>query len=785
MTEHGFPDAAGAADPRVALDPTTAPEVLARIAETRPELRVFVAMNPSTYPALVQWLAQLGDPAVDAALATRTVGSPVDADVRSTGPRPRPWTRVLSRFAARPDGVEPQDPGHRPRRRWIALSAAVAGVAVLAVAGWLIVGAIFGGGGASSPEAAVRDLADSLNRKDPAAAMAILAPDEVRMFDKLVTDTETRATAMGFAKQGSTFAGIDLNLTGLGLHVEQLSPDVARVDVTSGSLSVTANKAGLTTRSQGALHSTRFTGATVTADDVRFRNAAGQDVPGFVMVVRQNGGWYVSPLYTAAQLLAEKQGLHTPSFTTQAWKPAAQADPEAAVKAFLEAAGSLDPDKIAQAVPEGEAAAVTAYSRLLTDLPGRSPGGSLSNVSLRVDDIKSTVNDLGKGLATVTIDSLDTTVSTATQQDRVRVDQSCVRTNDDPEACPDGLSGKARLTFVAVQGSAGWTVSPLDSIAQTLRTVVSSIDENYLLKEMNLAWLIKPTASLAVGSGGVAAQTDASGLLTATLTGSAGSVFVSPGLDRESAISLYTSAGDPVPDNGAWNLPADGVYTVVVQSAPSKNVRLVGTTAPPAALAPDTPASGRLDADNIGRAFAVDVPTVGLSVDLEGNGGWELWRGTDDLCNGSAGGAVACDASIVAGPAVLYVTPRSGDTAGGDFTLTAGPTPRTSIDGIGPSINKSLGAGLTDVHVISAIPAYSSVDITLTPSSGNDLVLGVDDPQSGFTRVDSGVSGYPEYYTVHNTSSTSRNVTVQVSDFNQAPGTYTLAIADPVTASGD
>ena len=85
MSEQSGSDVVGSADSRLALDPRTRPEVLAGIAQRRPELRVFVAMNPSTYPGLVQWLAQLGDPAVNAALAGRT---PVRAEPAAVPPPP-------------------------------------------------------------------------------------------------------------------------------------------------------------------------------------------------------------------------------------------------------------------------------------------------------------------------------------------------------------------------------------------------------------------------------------------------------------------------------------------------------------------------------------------------------------------------------------------------------------------------------------------------------------------------------------------------------------------------
>lgn len=44
---------------------------IAQIAQYAPELRACIARNPNTYPALIEWLGQLGDPAINAALAFR------------------------------------------------------------------------------------------------------------------------------------------------------------------------------------------------------------------------------------------------------------------------------------------------------------------------------------------------------------------------------------------------------------------------------------------------------------------------------------------------------------------------------------------------------------------------------------------------------------------------------------------------------------------------------------------------------------------------------------------
>lgn len=62
-----------------AADPNTPHAELYELARSRPDLRAQIAANPNTYPALLQWLRELGDPAVSAALREReTAGASTD-----------------------------------------------------------------------------------------------------------------------------------------------------------------------------------------------------------------------------------------------------------------------------------------------------------------------------------------------------------------------------------------------------------------------------------------------------------------------------------------------------------------------------------------------------------------------------------------------------------------------------------------------------------------------------------------------------------------------------------
>ena len=58
-----------------AASPKTTPARLQELANNYPKLRPLIAMNPTAYPALVKWLADLNDPAINVALAQRTAAS--------------------------------------------------------------------------------------------------------------------------------------------------------------------------------------------------------------------------------------------------------------------------------------------------------------------------------------------------------------------------------------------------------------------------------------------------------------------------------------------------------------------------------------------------------------------------------------------------------------------------------------------------------------------------------------------------------------------------------------
>lgn len=74
-------------DERIVTDPAASTEELYRVAQRRPDLYPAIAAHPNTYPDLLTWLASLGDPAVNRALASRAAhtGPPATSPSRAAG----------------------------------------------------------------------------------------------------------------------------------------------------------------------------------------------------------------------------------------------------------------------------------------------------------------------------------------------------------------------------------------------------------------------------------------------------------------------------------------------------------------------------------------------------------------------------------------------------------------------------------------------------------------------------------------------------------------------------
>lgn len=306
-----------------------------------------------------------------------------------------------------PDYVETAELLGRGRRFPIGqLVALTIGLAFLGGVGFLAVAGFSGDrGGAASPDEAVRALADALTAEDVVAILEIMAPSEVGTASDLYPRIVDLAVQEGALDSADWLAGIDVSVTDLETRTRRLHPDVALVELVAGTVAVSIDpeladpmflEGDLEISSTIADMRSEMDIAVAEArqaSDAFFPFLSEIRAPEgiFVMTVKRNGGWFVSPFYTGAEYGRQLLALPPADFAASRENAADGADSPAGViedmtaainsrslQDHLDAALSGDPEGVFEPanafIPPDEAGVfldyMPAYRALVEDLFG-------------------------------------------------------------------------------------------------------------------------------------------------------------------------------------------------------------------------------------------------------------------------------------------------------------------------------------------------------------------------------------------------------------------------------
>ena len=278
-------------------------------------------------------------------------------------------------------------------------------------------------GGMGSPEAAVEELLASVRASDPLGLLAVLHPEERYLVDTLYTNSTNTAETAGAVDVDSLLQSLHLDVITGALVVEHVNDHVAWVTTDGAQITASLDVAQLD--------------AAVTADLSRWDQGdpyIGELEPRAddlgIAVVNDGGQWFVSALYTSAEIARRSMELLTPS--TVADSPASgAATPEAAVQALTAAVSAMD-------WPAGAATLTPFERRLVNDYSG-SIGGELldaiEDYTLSIEPTHLQVVDQGDGWAIVETDQWTFGVSGVGDDPDDRVDTTLT---------VDGLCGELR-----------------------------------------------------------------------------------------------------------------------------------------------------------------------------------------------------------------------------------------------------------------------------------------------------------------------------------------------------
>jgi hypothetical protein len=384
-------------------------------------------------------------------------------------------------------------PGGAPpprRRRVLPIILGALGLCVVVAVAVVAVRALMGGGtsgGASSPETAVTDLVTALNGDDFLAASSYIAPDEVPGLEKLVTGVQDGAKRTGITTGGS---GVDLNLDLAVVDVEELSDDAALVTV-EGTAELKDGESATE-----LLRDWLPVGASGSTDELDIRSIDDRTVEPAVVVIRIDGGWYVSPLLSTAELVRAVLELPAGDFEQVAApddRGSGAESGEEAVTGLFEALADKDPDALAGALASGEARLVRVYQDAIEEV---LDDPVVQRYEIELDDVRTREGYIGDEDHGVLVPQMDFEVTDLEGGGRwsVALDGRCVEGRrldvDEGTARSCALENDAlrtrlgleSLPLAIVDADGGQRVSLTQTIGDLIRMFSTTLERNEILE---------------------------------------------------------------------------------------------------------------------------------------------------------------------------------------------------------------------------------------------------------------------------------------------------------------
>jgi hypothetical protein len=275
--------------------------------------------------------------------------------------------------------------------------------------------------GSATAQGAVSDLATAIDRQDVLGALASVAPEESAAATSIIKAVIDKAQqGKLIANSSKPLAGLTARVDGLRLSVHPLHPLVSRVDVSGGTLSYSFDPSQLAGTLRSDLgNSVKATSGTVSAADGQsavdnFNQNSNNKLSGvYIMTVKRNGRWFVSPFYTVAEYLREAGGLPPANYdaTTQGHLTGGSSSPEGVIRNLF--SGTLsDPAEFLANLPPDSLRVVYDYmvdlNHALTSFTNASALGGLTGLKpvVKIDNLRTSSQPAGANGVQVNIDGL-------------------------------------------------------------------------------------------------------------------------------------------------------------------------------------------------------------------------------------------------------------------------------------------------------------------------------------------------------------------------------------------
>lgn len=407
-------------------------------------------------------------------------------------------------------------------------------------------------GGASSPEAAVTQLVEGVADKDLVSVYGVMSPAEVSQvstgYDLFLRHMDEIDDDGAKDSLEAYLDAMELELSDLEVDVEEIEDGLAKVTITSGSLEVDADADQLGDAVIDTLDMAKESSfwdelsglgevpsddeirdqiataveelpVTVSAEDLAFDpsgltldslDSLGtgdmdlQDEPSaeaidpFLMVVEEDGDWYVSPYLTVMEYSVVSAGGERGSMPSDDLAGAFDSPEEAAVglvDGLKEYAATGEMDEYLKALPLADRRTAALYAT--TD---SMEGGDLEEMQAALEEIdveaSFSLREEDDGIAWLVLDSMTISGEIDGETGSMELDAECFSADVEGEqikGCLEDIPalvelGIGDLSLVAVEEDGSWYISGLGTAGDASGILTSNLlrlyDEGKLLDEL-------------------------------------------------------------------------------------------------------------------------------------------------------------------------------------------------------------------------------------------------------------------------------------------------------------
>ncbi|MDK1361313.1 zinc ribbon domain-containing protein [Arthrobacter sp. zg-Y1219] len=400
-----------------------------------------------------------------------------------------------------PDG--PATPRKKTNRKAIIISTIAVVLVVVGVGAFLFIQNMLRGG-AGSPEKVAENLIESIETKDAIGLVTMVAPAERDTLQRLQEGLTEKVEEFGILeaadKVGEDTGETDteVNFDGITVTFENVEPEIEEVDdqlavlkFTSGTVRVQVDPEQTT----GAIRS-----GLEAADEMEpidettdLADVGSEDKPLLMAAVKDNGRWYLSPLYTGLEMVTQYTDTARgtlPEGTDGSGSPAEAAQSLiGAVPGILQSGKFTD---LGNYLSSYEGNAVHYYGGALNE---QMDGGINVDIEMTANSFQDAEEDGDRGLATV--ENLEVDV----EGDTMRLTSDCIELEGSDEVCR-GKSGYVMhgeadgesvmralppLSLSSLKEDGKWKVSLMDTSTDWVLQWLDTITREQALAMLDLA----------------------------------------------------------------------------------------------------------------------------------------------------------------------------------------------------------------------------------------------------------------------------------------------------------